>query len=36
VASVSSGTTVAPESDKRPAVGKKVIPENLLALVAKN
>lgn len=36
VASVSSGTTLAPESDKRPAVGKQVIPDNLLELVAKS
>jgi hypothetical protein len=32
-ASVSSGTTLAKESDKRPAVAQKVIPDSLLKLV---
>ena len=31
---ISSGTTLAPASDKRPAVAQKVVPENLLKLVA--
>ena len=33
VASVSTGTTLAPESDKRAAVGREVIPENMLQLM---
>ena len=33
VASVSTGTTLAPESDKRPAVGRDVIPQNMLQLI---
>jgi hypothetical protein len=33
VASVSTGTTLAPESDKRPAVGRDIIPQNMLQLI---
>ena len=33
IASVSSGTTLAPESDKRPGVNMKEIPQNMLDLV---
>ena len=36
IASVSSGTTLAPESDKRPGVNMKEIPQNMLDLVEKS